>query len=198
VDPLCSSFDFENNVCVDCYEGYCLHDGKCVLEEQPEVDVHCVQYAHGVCTKCVNRYFLSHGACTAVNPLCKTFNSAGACESCWSGFSLNDGDCIKNKVAPSIIGCSEVNKNGFVCDKCNKGYLLIHGRCAEKKKGDNHPELCQTFDGSYNCLSCFDKFFLEDGDCCVNKHCEEVNPENFECVKCKQGYELEFGLCFEY
>jgi len=106
---------------------------------------------------------------------------------------------VKNAVVPSISGCVKVNSNGYVCDQCNKGYFLIHGRCCDKSKGNFHPELCKQFDDEGNfCVTCFDKFFLEDGECCINKHCEELDPDTFECVKCKKGYELEFGVCFEY
>ncbi len=95
VDPLCKAWDKKGG-CTECFEGFSVFGSKCSAAAQNTVtnirtsiasfDANCNVYNGGACTECAYRYVLISGLCKAVDVSCKTWNSVGACTSCFDLF----------------------------------------------------------------------------------------------------------------
>lgn len=58
-------------------------------------DPNCRTFQGLTCTSCYTGTFLSSdGRCRQVSPLCKTYDSNGACTTCYNGYEVNQGNCI--------------------------------------------------------------------------------------------------------
>ena len=75
LDPLCKSYTPSQRDCSDCYDGYTLVDGKCIISTKvPSAndDPYCIKSQGSNCLNCASGYFKDHtGACKELNPLCK-------------------------------------------------------------------------------------------------------------------------------
>lgn len=76
-DPLCKTFDDKNAVCIDCYDGYSLSEGKCVVNKDENWITRnplCSSWKGIQCVKCSKRSYFSNGICTMVNPDCQSYS----------------------------------------------------------------------------------------------------------------------------
>lgn len=131
VSDQCATFD-NSGACVSCYKGYNLNNGKCSLAPIQQVtDVGCAtwDWDNQICKKCSARFvFNSNNLCVPVNDNCNSWNAAGTCTSCYSGYVLNGGAC---QVGNSL--CRAADANG-ACTDCYVGYLLNNGNCVPLSK----------------------------------------------------------------
>lgn len=107
VDKSCQIFDLEGG-CLACIPSYQFNSfGQCIFTAK---DPNCKNFAFGICQSCIERfYFNFQFVCTAVSPLCKTYDSnSGFCLSCYDGYELNvNGGCFINTYY-SIVGNSDI------------------------------------------------------------------------------------------
>ena len=193
VSDLCRSWNDNNGACTDCYDGYELSSGECVLRKQqlpvqpqpgtgPSAIPGCAQVQNGVCVKCAFRYYAANGVCRAVNDLCKSWNdNNGACTDCYDGYELSSGECVLRKqqlpvqpqpgTGPSAIpGCAQV-QNG-VCVKCAFRYYAANGLCRAVS------DLCRSWnDNNGACTDCYDGYNLSFGECVLRKQQLPVQPQ---------------------
>ena len=84
----------ESGVCENCYRGYLLENGDCVLDtSRPEIeDLLCAEFQEGICLSCAERAFFNvDGKCTPVNDNCNTWDRmTGECLTCYKGYELNN------------------------------------------------------------------------------------------------------------
>lgn len=57
---------------------------------------------------CSSRFFLdiSSGKCRPVNPLCKTADLSGNCQSCYPGYVLQGTMCVLGEAANMDVNCA--------------------------------------------------------------------------------------------
>ena len=97
VNPLCKTFDETALECVECYIGYEVVEGTCVVSSS-EKALGCAKYEGKTCVKCAKGYYFSNDECVQSNPLCRTFDETnGHCLSCYAGFLLENDVCVKDE-----------------------------------------------------------------------------------------------------
>jgi len=117
--------------------------------------------------KCsVGYFFQNNGLCGVVSSDCKTHDIAtGGCLSCYLGFSLINGECIKGNDT-SVIDPNCASFVSGACVKCSKNFFFDSlGVCEAVSP------LCQTYDPlNGNCLTCYQSFILNNGACIEDKN----------------------------
>lgn len=194
LNPLCRTVDSQNN-CLTCYMGYLLRGGSCLIDNAQNLpsfskgsqsgqvgtsgqgssgqgeDKNCQKYKEGsaLCEVCANRYYLSKGVCTQVDPTCKTWDTMrGHCTSCYSGYTCGENEFSCRPAATPAVNSSDPNsfkkycikyRNG-VCAGCSYRFYLSFGFCLPVS------DLCNTFNPTFGyCLSCYDGYTLDNGIC---------------------------------
>jgi len=86
-NPLCLTYNMTTGACLSCNAGYGLSSGSCVLYST--LNPECYYEVNAVCIECYQGFYINannNGICTAVSPLCKSYNmNTGVCTSCYSG-----------------------------------------------------------------------------------------------------------------
>jgi hypothetical protein len=132
VSDLCKTSN-ENGVCTSCYSGYDLTNGACLVSASNTArpsDLGCAlwDWKHNICKSCSSNWvFNSDKICNPVNTLCKTFDSVGACTSCYQGYDLGNGVCTfsaSNNAKPTDVGCNNWDWNNQVCLACSKNWVF--------------------------------------------------------------------------
>lgn len=199
VDPLCKAFNSTNGFCQSCFNGYTLTDNKCVLNLDNTFFAGnlCRLWNNGRCIECSQRAVDVNGVCTEVNPLCNSFDHQGNCLTCFSGYLLQNNNCV---LAPLIVNTNISNlcfrvENG-VCVLCAKRAYLKDSICVEVNP------LCSTFDNAGKCESCYIGYILQNGQCNLNaidfnrdSLCAEFNGST--CVRCATRAYFNNGICSE-
>ena len=126
VDPLCKGHNKHNGHCSDCYQGFSLVDGKCVVAKAVSIP-HCISASPtGICLECLENYYVNGGKCKAVSILCATYNKGdGRCTSCVTGHFLQEGECI----FPALYDPNCVWYQSAYCSECASGYRLSGFMC---------------------------------------------------------------------
>ena len=111
VDPSCFTYDSSSGACTGCYPGFALSGPKCMLAATTTaIDTNCLNYTGGRCVQCSLRYIVgANGICQNVNPLCNTYNPAGACLSCYPGYGVSNGNCVTSAAAAIDQYCNTLS-----------------------------------------------------------------------------------------
>lgn len=130
-----------------------------------------------------------------VDANCK--DSAGTiCNSCYSGYTLQNNTCVKSTDQPSANSfCAKWN--GTECSECSRGtFLNAVGICAVVNP------LCLTFNMTNgNCLSCYQGYALNGSICVVSNSTGPSDPNcktwnGSVCLECAFGaYFSSKGTC---
>lgn len=134
----------------------------------------CAEYVNGACTRCSFRFIrAADGVCEPVNPLCASWDSNGACLTCYSGYEICENGCIMTEsCAPE--GTYDPNCRNTVnsiCQECSFGYYFNqNGICTEVNP------FCRSNDGKGNCLSCYAGYALSNGICSIAPNPSDNNP----------------------
>ena len=195
VSPLCKTFDYDTNTCQDCFSGFTLTEGNCLLAEgKAVIDPNCKAFDNdGECFECSQgSYFNPDGICEVVSAFCKTFDFDNiVCSECYEGYNLNNGTCIRTDSSLEDSTCAEW-LNG-VCAQCvPRAYFDFDNNCVMVS------DLCDTFnDFSGECTSCYSGYSLSDGECIVSASSSDcVKSEgDGSCSECPQGSYLSGGKC---
>ena len=164
VSDQCNTYD-KSGACVTCYRGYNLVNGACVLAPVEKVsDVGCATWNWNkqTCLQCSNNWvFNSNNICVPVSDQCNTFDSTGACLTCYLGYNLVNGKCVlapAQKVAD--VGCATWNWNRQTCLQCSNNWVFNnHNVCVPVS------DQCNTYDRSGACLTCYRGYNLVNGAC---------------------------------
>jgi hypothetical protein len=140
----------------------------------------------GTCTvpqnNCTNGYYLnSFSNCSLCYPTCQTCKNGGQsdCLTCFSGFTLTLGTCIKDCNATSYynltcLPCINVFTNCYSCNstscnQCNTGFILQNGTCNINCPSGNYqlnsqclpcPNYCLTCTSFSYCTACVNTTFI--------------------------------------
>ena len=175
----CNTYNKQTGECWSCFTGYEYQSGNCVKEVEPvNQDPHCLIFKNNRCEKCSIRYYYSGEKCVPVNPLCKTYNSTGACTTCYPSYRIEGTRCILAPVQDP--NCRVSRPDGF-CDECFKSYYVKSGKCERVNL------LCKTHDPQTGfCLSCYQGYRVSGGNCIIyfqDPNCREFDS-NGDCIKC--------------
>merc|ERR1712176_1147294 len=124
VSDQCASHNSAGD-CASCYEGYNLENGRCVAAPVEKVsDEGCAtwDWKNQVCLQCSEKWARgSDGLCVPVSDQCASHDESGACTSCYHGYNLEQGACVKAPIArPSDVGCGTWDWKNQVCLKCSE------------------------------------------------------------------------------
>ena len=120
-DCLEASTDETNQKCLLCKEGFFLLESNCIEQ-------------------CPEKYFSSDKKCFKCNEECQTCDrNADDCTSCYKGYYINNGNCIK--CHKNCVSCSDGEINGNEnCLSCNNNTYLIDAPGLNKNCVDSCPE----------------------------------------------------------
>ena len=125
----CDSYNGFTGECFTCFTGYKLELGKClvqIIETQTNNDPNCLVFNDDRCDQCSQRYYYNGEKCVPVNPLCREYNSTGACTSCYPSYRVQGTKCI---IAPTQDpNCKSSSLDG-VCFECYTSYFSRNGKC---------------------------------------------------------------------
>jgi len=195
INVLCRTYNSSNGFCLSCYPGYTLSSGQCVIPRSFTLSVqdpYCLQRRESACVQCSSGYFPLAGVCQIVNPLCRTSNSLGSCTSCYSGYVIQDGNCVIVQQV-NIPYCQAI-VNGY-CQRCIHGYYVQSPlQCSPVSI------LCVTYDqNTGSCLSCITGYFLQVGQCIYPAMGFDQNCMNYDvsayCSQCRPGFYLLNYVC---
>ena len=137
VDTLCKTYDNATGLCLSCWKGYNLNADTGACDRAPNqavTDKGCSEWNWDAqtCLRCGPYWWNNNGACQAVSPFCKTYDSNnGQCQSCFTGYNLSNGECV---LAPENL-CKTEDANG--CTTCYNGYVLYQKQCIPLNKISN-------------------------------------------------------------
>lgn len=191
ISTFCKTSD-SNGLCSSCYIGYTLVNGGCVLatiSQNAFGPVGCSSWDSFAqkCSACASYFVFFGPKCIPVNPLCKTYDSNGFCRSCFQGYNLDTGNCLKESAAPVVdVNCFKFSADQKTCLQCSSGsFFNTQGVCTQVS------ENCQASGSDGKCTSCFVGFFLSNGVC--NKYpagygvgCQTWSVTG--CTKCAYRY----------
>ena len=194
ISDLCQTYD-SNGVCTACYKGYTLSNGACALS-QTEItgptDLGCRtwDWDNQVCLECSARWtFNEQRICVPVNDNCATFNEAGACLTCYKGFTLNNGVCELSQTeitGPTDLGCKTWDWDNQRCLECSTRWFFNNGVC------QSVANLCRDFDATTGaCTSCYTGYNLQNGQCVLCNECDR--PQDLGC----RTWDWANQICFE-
>lgn len=194
VSDQCNTFD-STGACLSCYTGYNLNNGNCVLAPTQSVsDVGCATWNWNkqLCLQCSNNWvFNANKVCVPVSDQCNTFDSTGACLSCYVGYNLNNGKCTLAPVQQvSDVGCASWNWNKQVCLQCSNNWVFNANKVCVPVS-----DQCNTFDSNGNCLSCYVGYNLNNGKCVLapvqqvsDVGCATWNWNKQTCLQCSNNW----------
>jgi len=152
----------------------------------------------GLCLKCsIGFIFQSNGLCGIVSSNCKTHDIiTGNCLSCYLGFLLLNGECMKSNDTSAI----DPNCASFVsgaCVRCSKNYFFNSFNVCQSVS-----PLCKTYDTIFGyCLTCYQSFILKNGACIEDKNNTQGDSNCASwlsgiCIACSSRTFKNFnGLC---
>lgn len=169
VSDQCRDWNRTTGVCTDCYFGYILNDGACVVDPSAprSTDVnanpYCSKWGTNGCETCAERtFFNANGICQRVNDECWTWDPVdGLCLTCYKGYDLVNGSCLyssANVAATTDPGCRTWESG--VCLECSLRWVFnALGFCSPVQ------DVCRTFDNIGLCLTCYRGYSLINGTC---------------------------------
>lgn len=165
------------------------------------------------------------GLCENIDINCNTYNSAnGKCTSCYPGFELKSGSCVKaispsscNKFKPDgsceICGkgsylsqgscilidpqCANFDAKSQTCLGCYPGFSLLNGACQVSKVDSKYEvQNCYAYDSTNQCIKCYDRFYLSNNECkAVSVFCKTYDDNDGGCLSCYTTFTLSSGTC---
>jgi hypothetical protein len=106
VSDSCLDYNPTNGACTSCFGGFILLEVICIPDPNPR-DPNCAEFTGDICSKCSTRFYLLDGACTPIDPNCKTFDYATSlCSECYSGFTLANNICAIAPAGTVLPGCA--------------------------------------------------------------------------------------------
>ncbi len=191
--------------CLSCYDGYDLANGVCkesAGNNASPKDLGCGlwDWKNSKCLKCSDNWvFNNNGVCAPVSDQCNTYDLAGNCVTCYKGYNLVGGKCVKAPVEKvSDLGCGLWDWNNHKCLQCSSNYIFNNnGVCVPVS------DQCKTFDLSGKCVSCYDGYNLVSGKCIEaplqkvsDLGCGLWNWKDQKCLQCSSNWVFNNkGVC---
>lgn len=186
VNPDCRTINPNNGFCTSCYPGFIIAADLCVVQDGT-ADPNCQTWDKDICANCSKGfYFDSNNVCTGVDPFCKTFDFVNlVCTDCYSGFSLANGACEFNPIAPvNDPNCNSFDTNGGCLNCSTNFYFDANGVCVQVDPS------CRVFNfQQLICLDCYSGYTLTNQKCIRNNASAVAQTNCAEelqgvCIKC--------------
>lgn len=167
----CTRFDPNNDLCLDCDEGYSLQDGYCISTSSL-----CAGYQN---TDCDTQFqYMPTGS----EYICK--------------YDETYHKCLPR--TNSTKGCKTLNPNYDRCSECIEDYELEDAVCVEQCPSTKYIKGLCTNNTHYTKSECPKNSNYHE---CVQRtntaNCTGFSVSSDECTDCKTGYMVENGFCVE-
>ena len=168
----------DQKTCAQCYDYfYFSEDGQCVNT------LKCSESKKGICTKCINGYFLTKNNICVDDENCENADiNRGICESCNLNYYLDykDRKCRSNNEDNEYKYCLIYDKG---CKKCKEGFYP-----GEDLKCSSTEKCAESENGI--CIECSNKYYLGlDNRCSSVEHCAfSGKDDSYPCDKCEKEY----------
>lgn len=143
---------------MSCYLGYSISGRSCIATVSASQIPNCVAFTPaGMCTECLDGYYVSGNTCAAVSILCTQYNKqTGQCLSCIPGYFFQDNECIY----PALPDPHCVRYSGAYCSICRNGFYLVNYMCKQI-----HAQ-CAAFDYDRQvCTACVNNYTPRGPEC---------------------------------
>ena len=170
-------------------------------------DVGCKIWADNVCNECSFGFVFSAdgSTCLPVSDQCKTHDADGNCLTCYSGYNLVEGACLRAENPAAVGGCKVWDAEG-ICITCAPRWVF-------NGVGDCVPvsDDCREHETNGFCSACYRGYGLvEDKDeagSVINVRCEVApkantdlgckvwNWEEMICEECSFNFFSNNGVC---
>jgi len=199
----CAVFKTNADACEKCDESRSLQvtdDGLKCLDRIPSCLVYEVSNTFATslaCKTCIENYtFNSDKRICEKGTIsnCKTYTKGNVCSECYPMYYISNQGCI---LQPFIDNCAVYSPSApKTCAKCKPGFFLFtrSNQCLIFNPILN----CQTYASPVACSVCFEGYERVDN----GAKCQQIAPtknclviESSKCVKCKQDYLLDGGVC---
>jgi hypothetical protein len=152
-----------------------------------------------LCSECYKGYYYHYlfRKCVQTNPQCDNVTKDNVCLSCYSGYTLVNGNCLKSNFTCRTFDASNT------CTACYDGYSLVNGSCV---MNNPPPQQVQAFTDQFcnhyingTCTSCSNRYYLAPSGFCmqVDPFCNNYTS-NGSCQLCYKGYAILNGSCIPY
>lgn len=182
--------------CTSCYNGFVLNNGVCDLSPLNTLvptDAGCKtwDWNQQVCQECAPYWVFSNGLCVPVDPHCKTYDSTGACTSCFKGYSLTNRSCVIAEArVVSDAGCKQWIWDNNTCLECSAFWYFSSGVCTPVSP------YCKTYDSTSGaCTSCYSGYSLSNGSCDLSPASLCKTSDATGCLTCYEGFVLYQRNC---
>ena len=118
---------------------------------------------------------------------CSLCSSSTWCTGCNSGYTLNNGTCVK--CPENCFSCRVPigSTSASTCDTCNNGYILKNGQCVLPG--------CIQMSGS-TCIACDEGYVLDNGKCLKCPDGCKSCSNSLACKTCADGYFMMTAVCY--
>ena len=185
--------------CQICKQNYNLvNEGKPYLEckaKPKEEDLYCKKFdKEGICTECVDNYFLTHGNKKCSKVFYCNYVQDNECTECIRGYYLDKKDNnICKPYNENFFYCKE-SIDGKKCSLCQEGFYL-----SQDNKCVITPYCVESKPNTYLCQQCVEGYFLTtEESCSITKHCKHLlDPSSGKCYSCDKDYYIntKTGIC---
>ena len=212
----CKKYLFESEYpqCIECSQGYMLHENKCYKVCETGLNEKCktcnpLFEFREYCQTCNNEYYLYNGINSTQCRHCGNKNHCESCEEiggeifcteCLYGYTLVDGKCFLN-CDNDCTNCTFDGINKGNCSQCTNGtalivdfYYLYNYRYLDEYDLDSSSdsEFIKYQNAIYTCRPCP----LGCKTCPNNDYYDYYyNPNDLNCTSCEEGYKLVDNKC---
>ena len=193
---FCAIYSNENEICLECLEGYQLTNENDCLEIDTnlktlsiETEENCAIRTTKGCIRCKDGYYLENSICYQCEGDCRKCLNATYCLECDEYSYVQEGECIR--LNELIMKCEQMMTSYDGCVKCKEGYYKSNdGRnCLECDISCNS---CINNDGEQACIECNDGYYRWSTNIKLCKNQSEImnclNITKEGCIKCEEGY----------
>lgn len=148
-----------------------------------------------ICSECYSGYYYNSfsKSCIATNPLCQNVTKTNLCLSCYQGYVLYFGNCVK-----ALSNCRSISANN-TCTACFDGYELVNATCQLKNEtASSQIDQCSNFSNG-SCVTCVTRYYLSSSGKCmqVDPNCQNYTDKGV-CQLCYKGFKYLNGICMKY
>ena len=200
VDSGCGTWDWDNQVCLKCSEGWVFNAEKVCVAVSDQCKAHA---ENGDCTACFKGYDLKEGQC-----IFSDFNNARPSDLGCATWDWDNQVCLKcsnqwvfnaDKVCVPVSDQCKAHAENGDCTACFKGYDLKEGQCIFSDFNNAKPSDsgCATWDWDNQvCLKCSHRWFFNSQKRCVpvDDNCNNYADDG-SCSSCYPGYSVRDGVC---
>lgn len=200
-NPNCITCSNSLSNCQSCVNNYILEGNSCESCVPGSSSTKCTSCpSNGKCISCQDGFYVNEfGRCASCAINCKTCSSSAdnQCQSCNSGYTLEEGECIKCEAGSVKTKC-ELCAIGDQCTQCALTYFVN----TNTKKCEPCASNCKTCSAATadKCTTCNNEYILVSGSCVKCSLTSTLTscatcPTDGKCTSCQETYYLNNYAC---